>query len=130
MTVQNIDIDCSTDLSPGMGLVEDSTAIKQAIVRRLMTQRGGLWYSEAYGFDIRRMLNAPMTKKTVWKIQAAIYAQAMADERVKVARCIVEWIYQTSTLRVNLALQTDLGPVNMTMEISDLTIALLEGTST
>lgn len=123
---ENVDIDCIDDLTPDMSTVTGSNAIKQAIARRIITPRGGLWYSSGYGFDVRRLLNAAMSNASVWKIKNAIYAQAIAEERVKRATVQVEWHSRTSSLRVFLSLVTDLGPVSMTMTIDQLSVSLLE----
>lgn len=55
--------------------------LREALARRLMTPRGGLWYDASYGLDIRQFIGEAVDDGG-YEIAALIEAELEGDERV------------------------------------------------
>jgi hypothetical protein len=95
-------------------------AVVEAILRRLQTPRGGLWYDRDYGADVRQFLNGSRSK---FAVAAVVEAEALKDERVEEASADVT--FTDTTLEIVLRIVTAAGPFDLTIGVSDLTVALL-----
>lgn len=119
------DLDGIEDLSPAMREVSGREALAQAIARRLRTPRGGLFYDERYGFDLRQFINevAPSTGY----IAAGVQAQAEQDERVLRARAQVYQLGEMQErLRVDLTITDRRGiDFRLSLAVTDLTVEIL-----
>ncbi len=77
------------DLDFGLTFLEgdqEPLALSQAVARRFLTPRGGLFYAADYGLDIRLFLvdTIPLTMA-----QGLIAAEARKDERIVKADCTI-----------------------------------------
>ena len=76
------------NVEPGdVTLVTDSKAVIQSIWRLLNTKEGEIPYQRAYGLDIEKWQQAPMTKRTAQEINDYILEKiANYENRVTLAR--------------------------------------------
>lgn len=114
------------DLDPLFALVEGRAALAQAIALRLDTPHGGLWYDLDYGCDLKRWLNATLDASELFRLRSAVEAECMKDERVLACDARVTFDAQAGRLRVSLALTDDDGPFALELDVSSVSVAVLE----
>src|SRR5690606_21919495 len=105
--------DGALDLDPYFGLASQREALAQAIARRLMTERGSLFYDLNFGTDVRSWLNAAIDETGLFRIRTAVEAEAMKDERVERARAEVEIEDSGQRIAVRLYLTDSAGPFQL-----------------
>ncbi|WP_407540458.1 hypothetical protein Q0M94_03405 [Deinococcus radiomollis] len=96
----------------------------EAIARRLMTPRGGLFYDPTYGLDLRRYLNAVNDEATRFEIEILSAAQCELDERVARADVTVLTLDLRSA-EIDVSLTTLLGPFRLILAISQVRVEVL-----
>lgn len=117
------DLDCSTDLTPDMRLVDPSSrkAIAQAIIRRLSTPRGGLPMSPEYGLDVRGMLNTGLLARDLAGIAGRVRLEIVQDDRIDTADVRGEYSHETSTLDLTIwvtPVDRSLGAFSLVVAVS------------
>ena len=113
------------DLDPNLSVISGRTCLAQALVRRLSTKRGGLWYDENYGTDLREFLNS---SAGVNVIAQAAENECRKDERVADVEALVEYLADSQTIQVKLRIwdDTDSDSFVLTLAVGSLTVELLE----
>lgn len=98
------DLDCASDLSEDMRLVDPSSrkAIAQAVIRRLSTPRGGLPMSPEYGLDVLSMLNTGLESRDLAGIAGRVRLEVLQDDRVDAVDVRGEYSHATSTLDLTM----------------------------
>src|SRR5690349_16156686 len=94
------DISGFPDLDPTFSLVSGTTALAQAIARRLESPRGSLWYAPDYGTDVRGRLNDAFTASGLHALQSDIEAECEKDERIRHASATVTLDSRRSTMTI------------------------------
>lgn len=120
------DVDCVDDLDPAFGLVSGTKAVAQALLRRLSTPRGGLFYDPTYGYDLTAFCNADLTDAELFAIGAAIEGECARDERVSRARAAVSFDAAAQTLRIAIDVTSAQGPFALVLAVSAVSVELLE----
>lgn len=116
------DFDGVDDIHPSLREVSGQLAVAQAVARRLMTPRGGLFYDRSYGFDVRAYLNA--AAPPIGEIVSGVEGEAEKDERV--ARATATVTYLSETMTISLKLETvAFGTFRLTLDVSELTVSIL-----
>ncbi|HSS39713.1 MAG TPA: GPW/gp25 family protein [Polyangia bacterium] len=77
------DITLVSDLAPVWGVSAGTDNLINAILRRLTTPRGRLFYDPDYGYDVVSQLNASLGPTDMARIQAAITAELRKDPRIQ-----------------------------------------------
>jgi phage baseplate assembly protein W len=119
------DFDFLSDLNPNLSMVSGLAVLGQDILHRLETPRGGLFYDPDYGTDVRSYLNGKITGQVLSRMQAEVEAELGKDERFLTTSAKFQFVPQTNTLTLNLAVVTAQGPFALVIEITNLTITLL-----
>jgi uncharacterized membrane protein len=109
------------DVSNALEIVSGRTALMQAIARRLVTPRGGLFYDADYGYDVRQFLSGNTVG--VSAIASQVEAEAEKDERV--AQVSAKVTVSGSQILVRLAVADGGGPFVFTLAISNVTATIL-----
>jgi hypothetical protein len=114
------------DLDETLTLVHDKRVLVEALARRFVTERGQLPFHENYGFDLRRLLNAPIRTSELAAIKTGVEDQCEDDERVLAAECAPEFNAATKTLRIPVEVETADGPFAFVLSVSskNLTVAV------
>ena len=118
------DIDCAFGLSPSFQLVTGNTLLAQALMRRLTTPRGGLWYDPNYGFDLRILVGATLTNSQLGALSGMIEVECEKDDRVSSARCALTLANGRMTVAITVTTRT--GAFDLTLGVSDVTVELLK----
>ncbi len=124
-TDYGVDVDCLSGIGYVLGLASGYTVVANAIGRRLITPRGGLFYDLDYGFDVRSYCNAALTRGKMAELIAGVESECAKDERVQSARASIQ---ATGFPDVSLAIRLDVelaagGGFTAIMSISDLVAA-------
>lgn len=126
--------DYGRDLSAGMGLtpampeVEGDQLMREAILRRLITPKGGLYSAPfAVSIDLRSYMSADLTAdgREIQLMKAAAYGAVNDDPRVLSASVTAR--YDQSARRVSMAIrgQGTSGPFALTLSVTALSVELL-----
>jgi hypothetical protein len=83
--------DGTIDLDPGLALVADAQLMNEAVIKRITTPRGGLFYDPDYGVDVREYLNAPIDDARLFELQGLIEAELEKDERISSAAAVLSF---------------------------------------
>lgn len=135
MTDLGTDISAVDDLDANLTLAATAElAFAQALVRRITTPRGALWYAPAYGYDIGAHVN---TATPVSVIESAAAATLLEEERVndaEVTITVTEPDDKSPTggqsWSADIRVETDDGPFEFTLSVDAVTGALLLGLPT
>lgn len=119
------DINLVTDLAPVWGLVAGQANLINALLRRLVTPRNGLFYDPNYGFDVVALLNSAVTQVDVARIKAGIGAELRKDQRVLSLTVDVVFTFATKTMRIAISVNTAEGPFDLVLAASAVTVELL-----
>jgi phage baseplate assembly protein W len=111
------------DLGDRFVLKSGNANLAEAIARRLMTPRGGLFYDQTYGIDLRAFLNEAITDARLRQIESEAAAEATKDPRVEGATATAALVNDRLTL--SLELETGAGPFPLVLAVSDLTVEIL-----
>lgn len=98
-------------------------ALAEAILRRLTTPRGGLFYDPAYGYSVLSLIGSTVPNTV---IEQRVFEQVFLEEEVEDATITVT---RTATsIRIELAIEDGEGPFDLVLSASELTVeAILDG---
>ena len=114
------DFSCVTDLDSALSTVSGPMVVVEAVLRRLQTTAGGLWYDRDYGTDVRQFLNGSRSR---FAVSAAVEAEALKDERIEEAAAEVTFTDETLTIVLRLVLAD--AEFSLTIGVSQLTVDLI-----
>lgn len=120
-----IDISFGDDLDPYLRTVSGLIALKNALLRRLSTQEGGLALSDSeavdYGYSLTSLVGRPLTGSDLALAAARISAECLKDARVADCRARVELDKFKQILTVAIAVLTnDNEQIDLILAVSDL----------
>lgn len=110
----------------GQRLRREGENLAEALARRLITPRGGLFYDPEYGTDLRAYLKEPATDALRYEIERAAALEAEKDPRVEAATATVTRD-GADGLRLRLDVTTAEGPFRMVLRVDTLTVEVLYG---
>ncbi len=120
-----VDIDCILDVGKSLALARGLRNLGNALARRLVTPRGGLFYDPNYGLDVRAFLNAAFTAQQLAQVQADITAEVSKDERVEDPQVTVVSNVQTGSMAITIVCELAEGPFQFLVSVNALTVELL-----
>lgn len=120
-----VDIDCIIDVGRSLALARGLRNLGNALARRLVTPRGGLFYDPNYGLDVRGFVNAAFTPQQLSQVQADIAAEVSKDERVEDPQVTVVSNLQTASMAITIVCELAEGPFQFLVAVSALTVELL-----
>jgi len=95
-----------------------------ALVRRLQTPRGGLFYAPTYGFDLREMVQAPWNAQTQYELETFVQAAVEQDPRVAEVEVEAEQM-DLNRVRVSIRGLTAQGPFALVLAVSGVSVEVL-----
>lgn len=101
--------------------------LSEAIARRLVTPRGGLFYDSSYGFDIRRYLNETWTDAIAYEFTRLVQEEILKDERIVDCEVFVDAtnILATRTLQVIVEASYGSADFKLVLDVNDVTVEVL-----
>jgi len=122
------DIGGVTSIDYALSTVSGRQALAEAILRRLTTRRGGLFYAPSYGYDVIGLIGSTVSAS---EVEQRVLEQVLLEEEVEDAACTVTFadVGGTRSVAIDIQVTDAQGPFNLTLTASELTIAaLLDGT--
>lgn len=118
------DLSCVEDISVTLDEVDPTStrAIREALLRRLTTPRGGLQDDPDYGFDVRGLCNRGLTQSQMVDLSTQVRNEVTKDDRVDSATVTVT-APSPRALRIGVVIT----PVDQTIGIFTLTFAVTDG---
>jgi hypothetical protein len=129
LTNYGYDLSCESDLDRNFGTVSGRLLLSQALVRRIITPRGMLFYDPNYGYDITSEVSDDLLPADLGRIGQEMDAEFLKDQRV------ISSITQVTTVTapdgtLSLSTLTTItdgnGPFPLTLAISQVTVTLLQ----
>lgn len=113
------------DLDPLLTFLEgdadEVTSLIQAVARRYITPRGGLFYDPSYGLDLRLFVASTYSPA---QIEALAAAEARKEERVADCSATATLIGEALTLQIRCTSNTG-ATFDFTLNVSKVTVTLL-----
>lgn len=119
-----VDFSGLDDIDANLTLVDGRLGYAQAIFRRLTTPRGRLFYDPEYGIDIREFVKQSGFSAT--QVSRLIEGECLKDERTLNAAAEVTFNEATEEMKIDLTLIDDEGPFTLTLNVTALTVELLD----
>lgn len=119
------DVSTYPDLDPTLSLRTGRDMLTEAIIRRLSTPQGGLFYDLDYGTDVRSLLNERIQDRDLRIIEGRVEAEAKKDERIMEADA--EVAMEGAKLTIRLKLLDAAGPFVLSLTVDQLSVAQLRG---
>lgn len=103
----------------------------EALVRRLSTPTGSLFWDLECGYDVRALLNSEIDLNLLEAAEKIIENQFKLDERVDDAKCFIVFNLPTSTMYLYISVTpfTD-RTFNLIVSVNELTVELLDSATT
>ncbi|PZA07753.1 MULTISPECIES: hypothetical protein [unclassified Meiothermus] len=111
----------------GFTILSGADNLAAALLRRLITPRGGLFYDPTYGFDLREYVGAAVGPQEVYEIEQLAAAECEKDPRVLSATATVlnpDLLAQRS-LNLRLEVETDGGPFALILAVDQVRVEVL-----
>jgi hypothetical protein len=124
--IEGGDIDCILDVGRSLSIATGLRNIGNALARRLVTPRGGLFYDPNYGLDVRAFVNAGFTPQQLAQVQGDVAAEVAKDERVENPVVIVVPNLAAATMVITVTCDLDEGPFAFIVNVNALTAELLD----
>ncbi len=125
-----VDISCVIDIDPMFRTVGGPTAVAQRHGRRFRTSTGQLLEHPLYGYDIRNLLNASGSQRTVFRLKSIIEQQMLRDEETDSVVVDVTYVESAKSLRIRAHGQTSEGPFDLVLAVTEVTVEILEAAAT
>lgn len=94
--------------------------LANALGRRLITPRGGLFYDPDYGLDVRSYLHAAMSNAKIAELANDIEAECRKDPRVQDIAATVTFDAGARALTLQLVITDATGPFTDVLSIGDV----------
>ena len=98
----------------------------QAWARRLITPRASLVDDPNYGYDLSDYIDADVTEQEIKEIQGGVDEELVKDERC--LSCASTVTFLSGKLRVVAVCVDADGPFKLTLEVTNVTVEVLEVT--
>lgn len=114
-----------------VGTVSGLQNLIEALVRRLSTPTGSLFWDLECGYDVRALLNSEIDLNLLEAAEKIIENQFKLDERVDDAKCFSVFNLPTSTMYLYISVTTFKGETfKLIVSVNELTVELLDSATT
>lgn len=103
------------------GATQEATALAQAVARRFICTRGGLFYDPSYGLDLRLFISSTFSPA---QVEEQIAAEARKDERITDCVATVTVLGETWEVQIKCTASTG-ATFDFTLSVSRVTVSLL-----
>jgi len=111
------------DFTSQRRVVSGRESLIQALVRRLTTSRGALWYDDEFGTNLCDFINQAI--RHAWVVEQATEEECLKDERVEACTASAELLGSKVTL--TLAIEAvDGDEFELVLDVSAVTVEVLE----
>lgn len=125
MTDYGTDVAAREDLDPSFALLSGRQVLIDALRWRYSTPRGGLFYDDDYGLDLRAYVNESFTEADGFALRQDIVAEALKDPRVESASAVVVFDRQARSLTVTITVTDGAGAFAVVFSVTSAAVRLL-----
>jgi hypothetical protein len=111
------------DVDADFTIASPARALGEAALRRLTTDRGGLFYDPEYGYNLRARVNETLDERSTFETAAGVRAELERDERVLSADVTVTRAGEG--LDVRALIDTLDGPFRLVLRATEVSVDLL-----
>lgn len=120
------DTSCLTELRPGR-YAAGARLVAEAAYRRLTTPKGALLGGDDeanYGLDLLEVIGAMNPKAIAAALPAQIRHELLQDDRISSVDvvCNVVTSGPNTTIQIEISAETDVGPFDLTLAVSDVSV--------
>lgn len=119
------DFNCFEDFDAGLTVLTgdkpEQIALSQAVARRFITPRQGLFYDQAYGLDLRSFVSETYRASDV---ETMISAEARKDERIANCTARITVSGESWTITINCT-PVDGDSFTLTLLVTSVTVELI-----
>lgn len=101
--------------------LELDESLLTALLDRLQSEKGSLWYDEGYGTDLRKYVGAAINVRA---IENAAEQECLRDERVSNARADMS-LRDDGTFTIRLSIESSEGPFEFTLDVGQVSARVL-----
>lgn len=124
-----VDFDILDGLKPEFTLVRGRPNLARAIARRLQTPEGFLAESFGgdpdYGLDVRSWLNRDFSLDQISALESRVKDEVEKDPRVLEAEVVVTYVLASSSLEIEIHMETAVGPFELVLAVTSLTVEMI-----
>lgn len=125
-TEYGTDIAATTDTAPVWGIASGTVNLAYALIRRLGTPRGALFYDPDYGTDLRAYVNRRVNSAITNRLPSDISAECDKDERVQSTSATVSFSSQTRVMTTAILVEPIVGETfSLVLAATAVTVDLL-----
>ena len=119
------DVSYYGDVGLRWALATGQLNLAYALLRRLSSDPGSLYYDPSYGFNLMGSLNGGFSRTALATLQSRIVAECTKDPRVQSCACTVTANGAAGTLTVSLIIESAEGPFDLVLGVNSLTVEIL-----
>lgn len=111
----------------GFVILSGADNLVAALLRRLITPRGGLFYDPNYGVDLREYVQAALGPQEIYEIEEFTAAELAKDPRVLSATATVlnPNLLSQRGLALRLEVETEEGPFDLILAVDQVSVEVL-----
>lgn len=111
----------------GFVVLSGADNLVAALLRRLITPRGGLFYDPTYGFDLRAYINEAFTDEVRFELETLVAAELEKDPRVFRANAVVldTGLIPQGTINIRIDFETAQGPFRLILAADQVSVEVL-----
>jgi hypothetical protein len=117
------DINWDGDLDPSFSMISGTRSMQMHVLRRLQTDRMRLIYNLDYGLNLEKYVNADVTREMLQAVQNDVRNELIKDERLTDVTVIVEWIPESSTVKIKTKCFTNEGSFTNIVIVNSLGVS-------
>jgi hypothetical protein len=114
------------DIDVTGALISGPRVLAEDLRRRFTSRRGSVVYSKNAGVDVRDFLNEGFTARSRLEAEVTLASEARKDARISRAKCTAAFNQATQSMRVAVAADTTSGPFERVLEVSAVSVSILE----
>ena len=119
------DVHTFPTLDPTFAYFSGIPVVVEALARRLITNRGSIPFAPDFGLNLRNYLSLDMLQRDLDNIKAAVELECLKDERVESVTATTQFNQSTEMLSVSIVGIAGAGPFSLTLNVTALTVELL-----
>lgn len=112
------------NLDYALGTVSGPRALAEAILRRLTTPRGGLFYDPSYGYDLGSIIGSTVPASVV---EQRVLEQVLAEEEVEDATCTAAFAHGVQRVAISVVAADESFELTLLLDSLRLEVTALLG---
>lgn len=122
------DLSCLFDFTNSFGTVSGVQLLSEALVRRISSPSGSLFYDPNYGFDVTQMVQDDLSPADVAAVGQRMDHEFQKDQRVQSSYTTATFLPVDGipTLTTTTTINRGSGPFTLVLSINNVTVQILQ----